>query len=153
MELRRQRQVRLVSFALLALLAFGSACGSRVYVSSGRSNQRPDGGASSGQVVIGSESQPVDVAVIFKPGVTDDQLNEFCSDYLERPSTNPNSPHGFDLRPNIQSEDVDYSRRAVYVGLLNDSTAERESIRASVASSAMVSRVAFNVRPRDIDAG
>lgn len=98
-----------------------------------------------GQFHIGANAE-VDLAIFFKPGVTDADIASFISDTLNKPLEG--ARFGKDLLPGMQSTLADYDRRAVFVGFFDNATPkERLAVKQTALASALVDRVEEGIVP------
>lgn len=98
-----------------------------------------------GQVHVGANAQ-VDLAIFFKPAVSDGEIAVFIDEVLNRPLEG--GRFGKDLLPGMQSTLADYERRAVYVGFFDNATpAERQAVKDTALGSPLVDRIEEDIIP------
>jgi hypothetical protein len=100
-----------------------------------------------GQVHLGANAQ-VDLAIFFKPTLSDGEIASFIDEVLNRPLEG--ARFGKDLLPGMQSTLADYERRAVYVGFFdNASDVQRQAVKNSVLASPLVDRIEEGIVPAE----
>lgn len=100
-----------------------------------------------GQMRVGADAR-VDLAIFFKPAVSDRQIVSFIDGTLN--TSLGGARFGKDLLPGMQSTLADYERRAVYVGYFDNATPkEREAVEQAALASELVDRIEARIVPSE----
>ena len=100
-----------------------------------------------GQMHVGANAK-VDLAIFFKPTVSDGEIVSFIDKTLNQPLEG--ARFGKDLLPGMQSTSADYERRAVYVGFFDSATREeRDAVKHAALSSPFVDRLEEDIIPSE----
>lgn len=140
----RPRPARHIVVCMAMSLLLVSSCGDGDLVATA---EDPSSGTRD-QGSFGSDV-PVDLAVYFHEGVTDEQLTNFILEVLSKPqeSGRKGQPH----LDGVQYTSGDYTRSAVYVTFFPEATsAQREAVADAIRSSPLVERIATDITPSEM---